>query len=781
MALGRKQLDLKSLWDLLTSQWLSGIQLMWIISGGLRLDEDMHVQVYNVLTQVTPYAFNAASKIWEAFSREPSLLPPVDSKGRIYQERYEMLYHRLFLNLNENLQPSLVPEAKAVQGIFPGQRVLTTVASLVGNPGRKLAFGLLRRLDDELQGRWVIEDLHKVMPVELVVQSSGHFVTDASFILAEGEVKNGIFRIDGLLQVEAITRKASLSEVPRQIFGGNLTDDQLKKLEKHYEPAYPDGMFVVLSEVHLDSAQVLDMLEVVFQGYEEAGPPSAYIFMGNFSSRAFVPTAEGVRSYREGFERLKFMMRRLEAHVTHGTSFVFIPGPKDPGAQTLPRAPLPHYLMADLAKEIPGVDQNDRETSSLRTEGAKGLRFMPAMQRKLRCWVDVRWHAPILLPVEWGIWVSRYCIIEPASASLHADLMIHFYKKDGGSSDATAGSLWCGIVSAGARSQSDARRKEVAWLRLPSQYALDALKTLLREARAFRCAMPKGRLEACREQLLRHLDDCGEKETELTQREARLCERERAVAKKEQVRTPSAAASSEDEEEVPFGSSVVMDWPLSRSEKQLRLVTVLERERIAAVACERNRAKRRFSEPARSESNAAARCEIEQHSETVDNASQRNAAHNIGWYLRAKAFKLTGVRGTNPCRVRHYSREMVFFRHDVLRLLRRHEAVPLHTSESQVQGFDDLRYTQAARFILDQAHLVPVPLEESNILWEYDHTLRLYPLPHAVFIGGSTPPFECSYKECKFTSVGLFSAATFYAYHPVKDDLQICDVPDRAG
>ncbi|CAE7941766.1 DPB2 [Symbiodinium necroappetens] len=696
----------------------------------------MHVQVYNVLTQVMPYAFNAASKIWEAFSREPSLLPPVDSKGRIYQERYEMLYHRLFLNLNENLQPSLVPEAKAVQGIFPGQRALTTVASLVGNPGRKLTFGLLRRLDDELQGRWVIEDLHKVMPVELVVQSSGHFVTDASFILAEGEVKNGIFRIDGLLQVEAITRKASLSEeVPRQIFGGNLTDDQLKKLEKHYEPAYPDGMFVVLSEVHLDSAQVLDDLEVVFQGYEEAGPPSAYIFMGSFSSRAFVPTAEGVRSYREGFERLKFMMRRLEAHVTHGTSFVFVPGPKDPGAQTLPRAPLPHYLMSDLAKEIPGV----------------GLRFMPAMQRKLRCWVDVRWHAPILLPVEWGIWVSRYCIIEPASASLHADLMIHFYKKEPGPSQTpVAMQLFTSVEIEPSPCLVALRlgRKEVAWLRLPTQYALDALKTLLREARAFRCAMPKGRLEACREQLL------SEKETELTQREARLCERERAFAKKEQVHTPSAVASSEDEEEVPFGSSVVMDWPLSRSEKQLRLVTVLERERIAAVACERNRAKRRFSEPTRSESGAAARCEV------------RVAPR---------------VRGTNPCRVRHYSREMVFFRHDVLRLLRRHEAVPLTSSESQVQGFDNLRYTQAARFILDQAHLVPLPLEESNILWEYDHTLRLYPLPHAVFIGGSTPPFECSYKECKFTSVGLFSAATFYAYHPVKDDLQICDVPDRAG
>ena len=78
--------------------------------------------------------------------------------------------------------------------------------------------------------------------------------------------------------------------MPRQIFGGNLTDDQLKKLEvrhfawgrsqnlfflpnsipfdrfgfcvlnspvgqKHYEPAYPDGMFVVLSEAFRTAPQ----------------------------------------------------------------------------------------------------------------------------------------------------------------------------------------------------------------------------------------------------------------------------------------------------------------------------------------------------------------------------------------------------------------------------------------------------------------------------------------------------------------------------------------------
>eukprot|EP00913_Durusdinium_trenchii_P011927 g11204.t1 len=208
------------------------------------------------------------------------------------------------------------------------------------------------------------------------------------------------------------------------------------------------------------------MLETLFQGYESHGPPTAYIFMGSFCSRSFVPTGQGVRAYREGFERLKFMMRNLEAHVMHGTRFVFIPGPRDPGPQTLPKAPLPDYLTANLAVDIPGA-----------------------------------------------------------------------------------------------------------------------------------------------------------------------------------------------------------------------------------------------------------------------------------------------VMATNPCHIRHLSREMVFFRHDVLRLLKRHEAVPL----ARESGFDEPSWSsECARFILDQAHLLPLPLEESNILWEHDHALRLYPLPHAVFIGGVTPRFETNYQECTFGSVGPF-------------------------
>eukprot|EP00913_Durusdinium_trenchii_P011928 g11204.t2 len=289
------------------------------------------------------------------------------------------------------------------------------------------------------------------------------------------------------------------------------------------------------------------MLETLFQGYESHGPPTAYIFMGSFCSRSFVPTGQGVRAYREGFERLKFMMRNLEAHVMHGTRFVFIPGPRDPGPQTLPKAPLPDYLTANLAVDIPG-----------------------AVGKPKRPCFDV--------------FFVLFCLAR------------------------------------------------------------------LRQAKAKKERSSVGSLRELQ---------LSQKETELASREA--------------------------------GSP--MDCLFQTHSKHLRLVNALDRQRIAEVMA------------------------------------------------------------TNPCHIRHLSREMVFFRHDVLRLLKRHEAVPL----ARESGFDEPSWSsECARFILDQAHLLPLPLEESNILWEHDHALRLYPLPHAVFIGGVTPRFETNYQECTFGSVGPF-------------------------
>lgn len=334
-------------------------------------------------------------------------------------------------------------------------------------------------------------------PITLEEKESDHLMTEGSFVLAEGAMEGTtLFRIHHLDVPAAVPRRMTLEKdlVPRQVFGGNLSDEQLQLLEQS-EPHNPDGFYVTLCEVHLDSAQVLEKLKDLFQGYEQVNPPTAYIFMGSFCSTAFVPTAAGISSYKDGFERLKFMMRGLANHIRSGTRFIFIPGPKDPGLQLLPRVPLPAYLTAGLGKEIPNV-----------------------------------------------------------------------------------------------------------------------------------------------------------------------------------------------------------------------------------------------------------------------------------------------VFATNPCRIHHFSRELLFFRHDVLRFLRRNEVLPLRQPETGGAASLEHARFEMVRFLMDQAHLVPLPLESTNVLWAYDHVLRLYPLPDAIFIGGVSQPFDCTYQECKFASVGPFSRnAEFYAYFPIKEEMQPCDVPDREG
>jgi hypothetical protein len=43
--------------------------------------------------------------------------------------------------------------------------------------------------------------------------------------------------------------------------------------------------------------------------------------------------------------------------------------------------------------------------------------------------------------------------------------------------------------------------------------------------------------------------------------------------------------------------------------------------------------------------------------------------------------------------------------------------------------------------LLHQAHLSPLPQTIRPIYWNFDHALRLYPLPHALVIGDSTDPW----------------------------------------
>ncbi|KCV70647.1 hypothetical protein H696_03002 [Fonticula alba] len=87
---------------------------------------------------------------------------------------------------------------------------------------------------------------------------------------------------------------------------------------------------------------------------------------------------------------------------------------------------------------------------------------------------------------------------------------------------------------------------------------------------------------------------------------------------------------------------------------------------------------------------------------------------------------------SNPCRLLFGPKEFCFFRHDLLGRMRRSLVVP-----PNLATVSDIR-THLAHTIIENAHLAPHPAPPA-LLWEYDHVLRLYPLPDAVFLADQLP------------------------------------------
>ena len=81
---------------------------------------------------------------------------------------------------------------------------------------------------------------------------------------------------------------------------------------------------------------------------------------------------------------------------------------------------------------------------------------------------------------------------------------------------------------------------------------------------------------------------------------------------------------------------------------------------------------------------------------------------------------------SNPCRLVYFGQEIVIYRDDLMQRMLRNTA----RLKSEAKEVDLKRYLVST--ILDQAHLCPLPQSARPVLWEYDHALRLYPMPSAV-------------------------------------------------
>ncbi|SBT82674.1 DNA polymerase epsilon subunit B, putative [Plasmodium ovale] len=95
---------------------------------------------------------------------------------------------------------------------------------------------------------------------------------------------------------------------------------------------------------------------------------------------------------------------------------------------------------------------------------------------------------------------------------------------------------------------------------------------------------------------------------------------------------------------------------------------------------------------------------------------------------------------TNPCRIRHFNKKMIFFRHDILN--------DLIWSSSINATDDDKQNLQSilTSTIIGQSHIYPIP-HDNRILKRYSSFLFLYPLPNFICICDNTCNSFISYAS----------------------------------
>jgi DNA polymerase epsilon subunit 2 len=136
--------------------------------------------------------------------------------------------------------------------------------------------------------------------------------------------------------------------------------------------------------------------------------------------------------------------------------------------------------------------------------------------------------------------------------------------------------------------------------------------------------------------------------------------------------------------------------------------------------------------------------------------------------------KLPNVEFTsNPCRILYYGKEYVFFREDLLHKMRRN--CVLKPNDKETPEISE----HLVKTVMEQAHLCPLPITNRPIYWNYDHSLRLYPLPHVLVLADTVDQYDFNFEQCHSFNPGCFSSDySFVVYWPAKEQLEFSRIPE---
>ncbi|KAI1237435.1 DNA polymerase epsilon subunit 2, partial [Lamprotornis superbus] len=254
----------------------------------------------------------------------PSLFGTARDKAELYRERYSILQQRT--HRHELFTPSpVVAHPDDSKSKFQ----LKTVETLLGNTakvGEVIVLGMITQLKE---GKFFLEDPTGVVQLDLSKAIS--FCCDGGISCRPAGFKIEHSTVGYTLNPALSWQKASA---------------KLKQLEEENE----DAMFVFVSDVWLDQAEVLEKLHMMFSGYSSA-PPTCFFFCGNFSSAPYGKNQ--IQSLKGSLKALADIICEYPS-IHKSSRFVFVPGPEDPGpGSILPRPPLAENITQEFRQLVP--------------------------------------------------------------------------------------------------------------------------------------------------------------------------------------------------------------------------------------------------------------------------------------------------------------------------------------------------------------------------------------------------------------------------------------------
>mmetsp|Transcript_33642 Transcript_33642/g.76076 ORF Transcript_33642/g.76076 Transcript_33642/m.76076 type:complete len:410 (+) Transcript_33642:176-1405(+) len=230
---------------------------------------------------------------------------------------------------------------------------LTTVDALLGadtTGGDKLILGMITQVEE---GEYYLEDLNGSVALNLAgCEMTPGLFTEGCIVLTLGHMGNdGRFQCLRMGFPPPEPRSEALEAIgpSLDLFKSGFTRPQLARMQE-LEAKDSDAMFVLVSDLNLDKPGVLEKLRTMFEAFEECEPLPLFVLIGDFTSKPIVGDAAQLVNH---FKALADLISEFE-HLASEGKFVFVPGPKDPGAgNTLPRPPLASVFTSYLKEKVP--------------------------------------------------------------------------------------------------------------------------------------------------------------------------------------------------------------------------------------------------------------------------------------------------------------------------------------------------------------------------------------------------------------------------------------------